>query len=170
MIAQITATTEDLQSIDYTNAKVTNLYMVNINDCDVAINEPVTFKDLRKNILQTVYTPDLLKGGFGISETPKDKKHWHETEFVGVVDGTEPEEVEKYDGVCMKLFMYDKNANGIMDDVFKALPMSHLYSCSINIKLKDGRNLTINHEFPNTQRTCGWKPEYVDFARKFIMA
>lgn len=169
MIAQITATTENLKSIDYTDAKVNNLYMVNIGDCDVAINEPVTFQELRKHILQTVYTPDLFKGKFGISDSPKGE-HWYPIELVGVVDGTEPEEVEKYDGLCMKLFTYNKNANDVMNDVFKALPMNHLYSCSINITLKDGRNLTINHEFPNTQRTCGWKPEYVDFARKFVMA
>ena len=109
---------------------------------------------------RTVYYPEI---------EPQETDIYIETEFVGVVDGTEPEEVEMYDGVCMKLYMYDKNANGVMDDVFKALSMNHLYSCSINIKLKDGRNLTINHEFPNTQRTCGWKPEYVDFARKFVM-
>lgn len=69
----------------------------------------------------------------------------------------------------MKLYMYDKNANSVMDDVFKALPMNHLYSCSINITLKDGRRVTITDNFPNTQRTCGWKPEFVDFARKFVM-
>lgn len=169
MLAQITATTQDLRSIDYTDAKVTNLYMVNINDCDVVINEPVSFQDLRKHILQTVYTPDLFKGKFGISKTPRGD-HWRPIELVGVVDGTEPREVDMYDGVCMKLYMYDKNANGVMDDVFKALPMNYLYSCSINITLKDGRKVTINHEFPNTQRMCGWKPEYVDFARKFVMA
>ena len=169
MLAQITATTEDLRSIDYTGAKVTNLYIVSIDDCDVAINEPVTFKDLRKYILQTIYTPDLLKGGFGISETPKGN-HWHETEFVGCVDGTDPEEVEIYDGLCMKLYMYDKNANGVMDDVFRALPMNHHYSCSINVILKDGRRVTITDNFPNTERTCGWKPEFVDFATKFVMA
>ena len=168
MIAQITATTEDLRAVDYTDAKVTNLYMVSIDNCDVVINEPVTFKDLRKHILQTIYTPDLLKGGFGTSETPKDT-HWHETKFVGVVDGTDPEEIEMYDCVSLKLYMYDKNANGVMDDVFKALPMNHLYSCSINITLKDGRRVTITKNFPNKQRTLGWKPEYVDFARKFVM-
>jgi hypothetical protein len=169
MLAQITATTQDLRSIDYTDAKVTNLYMVNIGDCDVAINEPVSFQDLRKHILQTVYTPDLLKGKFGIYKTPKGD-HWHPIELVGVVDGTEPRDVELYDGVCMKLYMYHKNANDVMKDVLKALPMNQLYSCSINITLKDGRKVTINHEFPNTQRTCGWKPEFVDFARKFVMA
>jgi hypothetical protein len=161
MLAQITATTQDLRSIDYTDAKVTNLYMVNIGDCDVAINEPVSFQDLRKHILQTVYTPDLLKGKFGIYKTPKGD-HWHPIELVGVVDGTEPRDVE--------LYMYHKNANDVMKDVLKALPMNQLYSCSINITLKDGRKVTINHEFPNTQRTCGWKPEFVDFARKFVMA
>ncbi len=165
MLAQITVKTEDLRTIDYTDAKVTNLYMVNIGDCDVAINEPVSFQDLRKHILQTVYTPDLLKGKFGISKTPK-SENWYPIEFVGVVDGTEPEEVEKYDGVCMKLFTYNKNANDVMKDVLKALPMNQLYSCSINITLKDGRKLTINHP----GETCEWKPEFVDFARKFVMA
>ncbi len=53
--------------------------------------------------------------------------------------------------------------------MFKALPMNHLYSCSINITLKDGRRVTITKNFPNKQRTLGWKPEYVDFARKFVM-
>ena len=71
MLAQITATTEDLRSIDYTDANVTNLYMVNIGDCDVAINEPVTFQELRKHMLQTIYTPDLFEGKFGISDSPK---------------------------------------------------------------------------------------------------
>ena len=169
MLAQITATTEDLRSIDYTDAKVTNLYMVNIGDCDVVINEPVTFQELRKHLLQTIYTPDLFEGKFGISDSPKGE-HWYPIELVGVVDGTQPEEVEKYDGLCMKLFTYNKNANDVMKDVLKALPMNHLYSCSINITLKHGRKVTINDEFPNTQRTCCWKPEFIDFARKFVMA
>ena len=87
------------------------------------------------------------------SKTPK-SENWYPIEFVGVVDGTEPEEVEKYDGVCMKLFTYNKNANDVMKDVLKALPMNQLYSCSINITLKDGRKLTINHP----GETCEWKP------------
>jgi hypothetical protein len=168
MLAQITATTEDLRSVDYTDAKVTNLYMVNIGDCDVAINEPVTFQELRKHILQTIYTPDLFKGKFGISDSPKGE-HWYPIELVGVVDGTEPEEVEKYDGLCMNLFTYNKNANDVMNDVFKALPMNHLYSCSIAITLKDGRKVTINENFPINNTWNTWKASYIEFAKKFVM-
>jgi hypothetical protein len=40
----------------------------------------------------------------------------------------------------MKLFTYNKNANDVMKDVLKATDES-IYSCGINITLKDGLRL-----------------------------
>ena len=67
MRAQITATAQDLDALDWTGSKITNLYMVNIDDCYEIVNKSVSFADLRRYILQSLYTPDLLRGNFGLS-------------------------------------------------------------------------------------------------------
>jgi hypothetical protein len=170
MLAHISTTTEDLKAIDYTHAKITNLYMVNIDDCAEIVNKPVTFKELRKYILQTLYTPDLLNGGFNVSEDCNLPSHYKPVEFGGWTDGTDGDLSDMYDGAYLTLYMYRKSANDVMKDVLKALPMNRAVSCSINITLQDGRKVTINEKFPNTERTCGWNPSYVDFATRFVMA
>ena len=169
MRAHITATPQDLHAIDYTHAKITNLYIVNIDDCSEIINKPVSFAVLRKYVLQSLYTPDLLKGNFGLSLKFKGGSNWKPVEFVGYTDGTDQNLTDKYDGVSLTVYMYGKDANAIMRDVFRALSMNDSTSVSINITLKDGRKVTINENFPNTQRTLGWKSDYVEFANKFVM-
>jgi hypothetical protein len=170
MLAQITATEENLKAIDYTRAKITNLYMVNINDCYEIVNKPVTFQELRKYILQTLYTPDLLDGHFNVSEECNLSTQCKPVEFCGWTDGTDEDLSDMYDGARLSVYMYRKSANGVMKDVLKALPINRTVSCSINITLQDGHKVTINENFPNTARTSGWNPSYVDFATRFVMA
>ena len=169
MIAQITTTTEDLRAIDYTHAKVKNLYMVILDDNSTVIDDSVTFDKLRKNVFQCLYTKDLLDN-FNVSIKSADvPKHWKPYDFLGCSDGTDTEWSDFIDNAGLPIYMPSVDANRVMRDVFRALPMCKFAAFSIKIKLHDGRDVTINHNFPNTSRTSGWKTKYMDFARKFVM-
>ena len=169
MIAQITTTTEDLRAIDYTHAKVTNFYMVILDDNSTVLDESVTFDKLRRSVFQSLYTNDLLEE-FNVSNKPADvPKHWKPHDFIGCSDGTDTKWSDFIDNAGLPIYMPSVDANRVMRDVFRALPMCKFAAFSIKIKLHDGRDVTINHNFPNTSRTSGWKAKYMDFARKFVM-
>jgi hypothetical protein len=165
MRAQISASIQDLENLDFTNAKVENFYMITIDTGEIVVDGPVSFRQLRNKIFQAMYTVNLLSGKFPAVSTKNKGVSFHPTEFGGWCDGTG--DGDEYNGVCLNLFVRDDSANVVMKDVFKSLPLL-VYPVSIRIRLNDGRIVTINEGFPS-HNSCGWKSDYVEFATKFVM-
>jgi hypothetical protein len=163
MRAQITATTQDLKAVDYSDAIVLNLYIVTSDNSETLIDESVSFREMRNKLFQAMYTTDLLSGNFSSISKIKKGSSFHPIKLLGWTDGTGDD--QEYEDVCMKLYVRGDSANQIMKDVFKALPLVQ-HPVSIRIRLKDGRVVTINQGFP---RLGGWKSEYMEFAKKFVM-
>tara|TARA_R100000908_G_C3754934_1_gene149293 strand:- start:1333 stop:1833 length:501 start_codon:yes stop_codon:yes gene_type:complete len=165
MRAQITTSVQDLEKLDFTNAKVENFYMIDIETGETISDEPLSFRQLRNKLFQSMYTVNLLSGKFPAVSTTNKGVSFHPTEFVGWCDGTG--DGDEYNGVCLNLFVRDDSANVVMKDVFKSLPLL-VCPVSIRIRLQDGRVVTINEGFPS-HNSCGWKQDYVEFAKKFVM-
>lgn len=165
MRAHISATIHDLENLDFTNAKVENLYMIAIDTGETIVNESVSFRQLRHRVFQGMYTVNLLSGRFPAVSTTNKGVSFHPTDFVGWCDGTG--DGDEYNGVCLTLFVRDDSANVIMKDVLKSLPFL-INPVSMRIRLNDGRVVTINEGFPS-HNSCGWKSDYVEFATKFVM-
>jgi hypothetical protein len=166
MRAQITTSVQDLEKLDFTNAKVENFYMIDIETGETISDEPVSFRQLRNKLFQSMYTVNLLSGKFPAVSTTNKGVSFHPTEFVGWCDGTG--DGDEYNGVCLNLFVRDDSANVMMKDVFKSLPLL-VCPVSIRIRLQDGRVVTINEGFPSHNSWGGWKSDYVEFATKFVM-
>ena len=165
MRAHITTTTHDLENLDFSGSKIERFYMIAVDTGETVVDGPVSFQEMRNKVFQGMYTVDLISGKFPAVSTRKRGVSFHSTEFVGWCDGTG--EGDKYNGVCLTLFVRADSANIVMRDVFNALPLL-VYPISIRIRLNDGRVITINEGFPS-HNSCGWVPSYVDFASRFVM-
>ena len=165
MRAQITTTAQDLAALDYTGAEILNFYMNTSDTGENVYDKPVTFYELRNHLFQAIFTKDLLSGNFSSLSTTKKGVSFHPQEMVGWGDGTV--EDHDYDGLRMTFYIRRDSANNTMKEVLRALPLVQ-ESVSIKIKLSDGRIVTINENFPRWGG-CGWNPDYVTFANKFVM-
>jgi len=150
MLAHLSISTtlvQDLKRIDYTGACVKNISLYDNGAKFQEFSSP-SFQELRKIIFMGIETPDLLSGSFSsITDKPNKGTSFKKCDdFCGWMC---PDNYEYCDGECMALFIRNSSANGVMNDVLKALDGDvwarrlYKFGCHIDMVLKDGGELSI---------------------------
>jgi hypothetical protein len=147
MHTSISGTEQDVESIDFTGAKIINAKISNYHYGCILDTNNITFRELRKYIFLGIKTPVLLSGLFStITDEPGDCSLFEQFELVAWMCGS----VYKYkDGQYITLYIKNSSINDVMSDIFKAFKGDSWservfkFIATLRIQLNDNREVLI---------------------------
>tara|TARA_B100000287_G_scaffold175436_1_gene165423 strand:- start:42 stop:470 length:429 start_codon:yes stop_codon:yes gene_type:complete len=121
--------------VDYTGAKILNLYMTTADGRDKIVDGPVSFQELRRLMFRSLSLPDLFENFNVFKSPPNDKAYFYKKhEFCGD------------HGEKTNVYIYNVNANEAMRDLSKSMPLNFGTNFVLDIRLKNGRLVNVSHD------------------------
>jgi hypothetical protein len=147
MRTSISGTEQDVESIDFTGAKIINAKISHYHYGCILDTNDITFQELRKYIFLGIKTPVLLSGLFStITDQPGDCSLFEQFELVAWMCGSG----YKYkDGQYITLYTRISSINDVLSDIFRAFKGDSWservfkFVAVLRVRLNDGREVLI---------------------------